>query len=208
LKPFDLFDSPAEGPFPATSSKARVSHDHVVQFYHNDSALFATVSTFLADGLENGEPCIVIATADHARGITERLTKRGIDVAASVRVGLLIVEDAHDLLARFMVGETPDRDCFRACVTQLLQLAGATNPNAKLRAFGEMVDVLWEEGRPAAALRLEELWNEITEEHSFTLLCGYGIGRFHGSGHKAGFEAVCRQHGRVIHGEPEIRFAV
>lgn len=48
-----------------------------------------------------------------------------------------------------------------------------------VRAYAEMVDVLWKQGKTEAAVRLEVLWNELASTHVFSLLCGYAIGSFY-----------------------------
>ena len=42
-----------------------------------------------------------------------------------------------------------------------------------MRAFGEMVALLWAQGRNGATLRLEHLWNELIEEQALALFCAY-----------------------------------
>ena len=48
-----------------------------------------------------------------------------------------------------------------------------------IRAYGEMVDVLWKQGLSKAAIELEILWNKLALKHSFSLLCGYSMGSFY-----------------------------
>jgi hypothetical protein len=61
-----------------------------------------------------------------------------------------------------------------------------------VRAYGEMVDVLWKEGRSRAAIRLEMLWNALAMRSGVALLCGYAMANFYRQTHL--FEEVCRQH--------------
>jgi hypothetical protein len=63
------------------------------------------------------------------------------------------------------------------------------------RACGEMVDVLWQDGLRAAAIRLEMHWNQLAMTHDFSLLCGYAMGSFYKD---AGMRDVCAQHSHVI----------
>ena len=71
-----------------------------------------------------------------------------------------------------------------------------------VRAYGEMVDVLWKDGQTLAALRLEELWNDLADRHSFSLLCGYTMGHFYKEAHGDDFHEICRRHREVILTEP------
>jgi PAS domain-containing protein len=60
-----------------------------------------------------------------------------------------------------------------------------------------MVALLWAEGKRDATLRLEELWNELAEQHAFDLLCGYPIGVFDRMEHRQLFFSICGEHTEV-----------
>jgi signal transduction histidine kinase/ActR/RegA family two-component response regulator len=82
----------------------------------------------------------------------------------------------------------------------LLQRAELRSPGGVTRAYGELVDVLWRRGDRDAALRIEELWNEMARTHHFALLCGYAMGPFCGTTGSVGYEAVCATHTHVVPG--------
>jgi signal transduction histidine kinase len=70
-----------------------------------------------------------------------------------------------------------------------------------------MVNLLWRAGNPDAAIRLEELWNQLARGRSFALLCGYAMSNF-GHEHDAErFAEVCRSHSRVVPTERYQRLA-
>jgi anti-sigma regulatory factor (Ser/Thr protein kinase) len=56
-------------------------------------------------------------------------------------------------------------------VGSLVDAAGAGGRH--VRAYGEMVALLWEQGDPGAAIELEGLWNDLAETRVFSLMCGY-----------------------------------
>jgi signal transduction histidine kinase len=93
----------------------------------------------------------------------------------------------------------PDRGRFREAIGAAITRS-APGPR-RLWIFGEMVDVLWRDGNPTAALRLEELWNELADVYSFELLCGYSMEHFSRASHADEFAAVCAQHARSIPAE-------
>jgi signal transduction histidine kinase len=64
-----------------------------------------------------------------------------------------------------------------------------------------MVNLLWTDGNPEAAIRLEELWNDLASTHSFSLLCTYAMGNFYKAADGHPFEEICRRHGHVIPAE-------
>jgi PAS domain S-box-containing protein len=64
-----------------------------------------------------------------------------------------------------------------------------------------MVNILWATGNYEAALRLEQLWNQLAREHSFSLLCAYPIAAFSSPKHTDGFLRVCAEHSAVFPSE-------
>ena len=160
---------------PATPS----AHGHAVQFYGTDESLFTTVASFLAAGLVAGQPAVVIATFSHRIPIVNHLRERLIDCDRALRNGDLILLDAEATLDLFMVNDEPDPELFESNVGRLLDQAINSRPRIVLRAYGEMVDVLWKQGRSEAAIKLEIMWNKLATKYDFALLCGYSMGSFY-----------------------------
>jgi hypothetical protein len=176
-------------------------HHHAVQFYGDDQALFRTVSGFLGQGFVDRHPAILIATPEHAAAILEHLQDRMIDVKRARVIGDLIVLDARTTLASFMNADGPDTRRFEDSIGTLIARLIKDRPDRTLiRAYGEMVDLLWKDGRPEAAIRLEVLWNKLANQYGFALLCGYSMGNFFKQTRL--FEEVCRQHTHVMPAEP------
>lgn len=145
--------------------------EHMVQIYDDNTALLDTLEGFAASGLRIGESVIVIATAQHLAALDRRLAAAGIDVPAARSADQYIGLDAERTLSLFMVGGMPDDLRFRTLVTGLIGRAKAGG--RKVRAFGEMVAVLWAHGDRAAVLRLEQLWHGLCSAEIFSLLCAY-----------------------------------
>ena len=82
---------------------------------------------------------------------------------------------------------------FKAVIGAVIAKSSNVWTGALVRAYGEMVDLLWRDGNPEAAIRVEELWNDLAQSHVFSLLCAYPMGNFLKESHSAGFDAVCRQ---------------
>jgi DcmR-like sensory protein len=152
--------------------------DHAVQFYGSDEALCSAVAAFLSDGLVSAQPAIVIATYAHRKAISAQLAAGLIDIERAQRIGDLIMLDARDTLATFMVGDDPDPQLFNEHVGDLIATTLHNHPRTIVRAYGEMVNLLWREGRTVAATRLEILWNQLAVTHRFALVCGYSMGSF------------------------------
>ena len=171
---------------------AHLLHHHSVKFYADDASLFRTVSGFLADGLAKGQPAIVIATDAHRDGIIDYLCNHLIDCDRAIENGALVIRGADETLAAFMVDGRPVRELFDASVGALVADTAARHGGSVIRAYGEMVDVLWRAGARDAAIALETLWNELAAKYHFALLCGYAMGNFYKEAHM--METVKRQH--------------
>jgi signal transduction histidine kinase/ActR/RegA family two-component response regulator len=175
---------------------------HCVQLYEDDASVVEAVCAFIAGGLLLGQSVVVIATGSHRRALETRGTARGIDVAAARSSGALIERDAAEILAAFMRDGWPDAQLFQRSMEELMKQAVARSTGEPApRVFGEMGDVLWASDQPGAALRVEELWNELARLHGLSLLCAYPLARFASDTEGGAFEAVCRQHARVVPSE-------
>ena len=192
---------------------------HAVQFYDDDTFLVDTVAQFLEPGLIAGDCAIVVATGAHTARILHRLEPGTRE--AALRSGQLVLVDAEAMLSQFMVGEIPDEALFMEAIRRLVSglpsttpggaaggalssgLAGTgpgsrNGPHRGVRAFGEMVDLLWRDGKSSAALRLEELWNRAAAQHSIALLCAYAMGNFYKQDDIVQFDDLCRLHTHVM----------
>ena len=148
---------------------------HVVQFYERSPYLADRVSAFIAPGLKAGEAGIVIATPEHRGMIQVQLGAQGIDVAEMRKQGSYVDLDAAETMSLFMVEGKPDRALFGEVIGGMITLARPKTQFPIVRAYGEMVALLWAQGRQQAAIDLEELWNELLGHHPFSLMCGYPI---------------------------------
>jgi hypothetical protein len=170
-------------------------HFHAVRFYKDAESLSGIVAGFLAEGIADEQPVIVIATPAHRACIEQQLTKRSIDVARMKREGTILLLDADATLAEFMVDGMPDAALFKAALIPIIERACRGRKNCVVRAYGEMVDVLWKAGHTVAATRLETLWNALSRTHAFSLLCGYAMGSFYKD---SAVEDICAHHSHVV----------
>ena len=150
---------------------------------------------FLAAGVRTDDRLLIIAAPAHTTGICAALGAELVEKLLSR--GQLTLIDASELLAEFMRGDMPDPALFRNAVSRIIASSRA-HAGVRLRAFGEMVDILWRQGRTRAAIRLEELWNEVGGEHDFSLLCAYTMGHFYREGDSEQFVEVCGRHSHVL----------
>jgi signal transduction histidine kinase len=183
-----------------TANTKRVLTDwhHQVQFYNNDTYLTEVLVRFVRSGLSAGSPVVVIATTEHSESLVEALSQQGFDLHSCIRNNQLTCLDARETLATFMVDGMPDEEAFRHGIGTVLDQVRAGRSDVTLYAFGEMVDLLWRDGNSEAAIRLEQMWNDLAAGSSCSLLCAYAMGNFVGEAHSEGFERMCREHVHVI----------
>jgi signal transduction histidine kinase len=178
-------------------------HDHAVQFYNDEAFLASVVAEFLATGLREQQPAIVIATPAHRRAFAKRLRHAGVDVRALRQSRRFTVLDARQLLSRFMIGDAPDAARFHATVGRVIDACHHDGTHRSIRAYGEMVDLLWKDGNTEGAIKLEELWNDLAHRYDFSLLCAYSMGNFYRASDSEHFDRICAQHTRVVPTEPD-----
>lgn len=180
------------------------SRTHKVQFYDDDAFLLDELSQFIGSALLSGDVAIVVATPEHREGLAERLQARGLDIARALGQGRYVALDAAETLLKFMRDGQPDRARFTDVVGSIIE--GATSvvgrsERPRAAVFGEMVALLWAEGKPDAAIQLEELWNELAGTFAFDLRCAYPMSLFHQSDDGAPFGRICETHSHVLPAE-------
>lgn len=171
-----------------------------MQFYQSDAFLAEMVSDFVRSGFEVGEASIVIVTHPHRHAIEHSLSERGINVRALEASHQLIFLDAKETLSTLMDKGTLNEKMFETFAAGVMNRA-TDNGRRGVRAFGEMVALLWAGGNREDAIRLEKLWNKLNETHSFALLCAYPIHQFNNSSDVEGFNCICHEHTIVLPSE-------
>ncbi|MCA1838340.1 MAG: MEDS domain-containing protein, partial [Actinobacteria bacterium] len=173
--------------------------EHFVQFYESDAFLLNSLGEYIGAALKAGEAAIVVATEAHRDELEARLREKGLDVTTAVECGQLVLRDAAETLSKFMAGASPDPALFAEVIGDCIALSAKGRP--RVRIYGEMVALLWAEGDYDAAIRLEELWNGLQNNHAFALFCAYPMQGFAGEEPGRGLPDVCTKHSRVIPAE-------
>lgn len=174
--------------------------EHLVQLYHQEGAFLDSLEDFVGNGLANDESVIVIGTSSHLGAMDARMRARGIALDDAIATDRYIPLDAADTLGQFMRDSWPDEDRFHALIAQLLARARAGG--RKVRAFGEMVAIMWARGEQGATVRLEHLWHELCKNEQFPLFCAYPHSGFTQDTGDS-MAQICAAHSRVV----PLRFA-
>jgi len=190
--------------------------EHSVQFY-SDEAVFATdLCKFLGSVLSSGSSAIVIGTKGHNDAILRQLRTAELNLTEAIRCGRYQQLDACEMLSRFFVDGKLDQKLFSETMDGVISRASSASRDSKRKvvAFGEMVALLWAEGKTEEAIGLEKLWNQLSRRQSFELRCAYPIHGFCWEKDEDAFSRVCAEHSVVLpeeshmeHGPKEIRAA-
>ncbi len=170
--------------------------EHVVQFYDQDGDLAPAVGDYLSAAVVGGEIAIVIATEPHRRAFEAEMADAGVDVAQARRDGSVIWLDAAETLSRFVRDGQVDPHGFRDVVGSVVRQAAETG--REIKAYGEMVALLWDAGHVLGAIELEKLWNDLATELTFSLFCAYHVHSVAGEDHADALHEVCRLHTAVV----------
>lgn len=171
--------------------------DHMVQIYENEKIFLDTLEGFAGTGFLANDSVVIIATSKHLDALNARLISQGFDLNALTAADQYIPIDAEDLLSILLVDGWIDENIFNTFITDIVNRA--KQRNGKVRAFGEMVAVLWAQGNCGATVQLENLWNQLHGKSPFTLFCAYPKIGFTGSASDS-IDIICKQHGKVIDG--------
>jgi PAS domain S-box-containing protein len=175
------------------------SHDgHFVQMYKDDGFLLDALSQFVGGALAIGDAALVIATNEHRAELDAKLSSRGLDATKPAIQGRYVSLDAAETLAKFTVNGWIDETRFNDVIGGVLsQVRDVVGKERHLAAFGEMVALLWADGKVQEALRVEELWNRLAKIYSFSLFCAYPVAGFSQQIHTVPFLEMCNAHTSV-----------
>ena len=172
---------------------------HVVHFYQDDHALIEELAGMIRFSLGKGDAVIIVATKNHVSAVHRQLKAEGLDLTSAAKDGRYICMDATESLSRFMVDGMPDAGKFLKTIGGVIEQAGGAKAQDRcIVVFGEMVATLFSEGNHRAAIRLEELWNELAKTHVFTLHCAYPMQAFSTQEQAEPFLGICKEHTSVV----------
>jgi hypothetical protein len=173
--------------------------DHMVQLYSDPDFLVEGVAQYLSTGLRRGEAAIVIARPENRARFVRALEREGLYPSPA-----LDLRDADEMLALFMREGMPEWTAFHKAAGGAIAELRLQYP--AVRAYGEMVDILWQRGEQKAAIRLEQFWNELGKLQTFSLLCAYGIDPLETAAYGGTLESVCKCHTHLIPTRDYTRF--
>jgi DNA-binding NarL/FixJ family response regulator len=199
LRGEQFVSSSLQGHESTDTSGEKIPRCHEVLFYSDDTLFLDSFARFIAVALKAGDAAIVVATELHREALALRLKTQGVNVDAATQQGTYIQLDVAKTLSTFMVNDMPDTARFFEIVGGLIQAAAkaAKGEHSRVVACGECSPLLWAEGKPDAAIRLEQLWDSVGAAFKVNILCGYALNSFHGEEDEHVFQSIRAEHSAV-----------
>jgi CheY-like chemotaxis protein len=199
LKDYQFTDGLKGRKFSASPGEEKAPYRHEVLFYSDDTVLLDRVTHFIAVALKAGDAAIVLATKSHRDSLLQRLKAEGVDTDGALHQGTYIPLDAADTLSAVMVNDLPDPVRFFERIGGFIEAAAraAKSEEPRIVVFGEAVALLQAEGNADAAIRFEQLGNDLPKTHKVDILCAYSLSSFHGEKDEHVFQSICAKHSAV-----------
>jgi hypothetical protein len=172
--------------------------DHIVQLYQDQQFLNRAVCRFAAGAIANGEGVILVPTAAHWEAFQPRLEAEGVDLGAAQSSGQLTVVDADELLPRFIRDAMPEAPVFLGLAADVISRAQNGGRYKKVRWWGEMVNILWEQGNVAASMDLEDQFDRLAKHHEIAIFCSFVMDNFDGEVHSRMLPRLGQNHSHLI----------
>ena len=141
----------------------------------------------------------MLATKSHCDSLLQKLKVEGVDTDGALQQGSYISLDAADTLSTIMVNGLPDPVLFfrgiGGCIEAAAKAAKSEPPHVVV--FGEAVALLKAEGKADAAIRFEQLGNDLAKTHDVDILCAYPLSSFHGEEDELVLESIYAEHSAV-----------
>jgi len=181
--------------------ESKSPHRHEVLFYADEALLLDRFANFIAAALAAGDVAVAVANEPHRESLGRRLKAQGVDVEAALRDGTYISLDVAKTLSTFIVNDMPDANLFLEVMGGFIRSAAkagkGTHP--RVAACGECAPLLRARGKEEAAIRLEQLWDQLVTTYQVDILCGYASSSFRGEEGEDVYERICAAHSAIFH---------
>jgi DNA-binding NarL/FixJ family response regulator len=166
---------------PRVPGEPKITRRHEVEFYSDDGAFVAAFAHVIEGALKAGNSVIVAATGSHREGILQKLQEHAVDIPACIERGSYFSVDVGEMLSAFVKDDVPDPMIFFKVAGDLIAAAAraAAKNQSRVAVCGECASVLWAQGKTDAAVKVEQLCNQLTKRYDIDILCGFTLNRFY-----------------------------
>ena len=161
--------------------KSKITRKHEVEFYSDDPAFVAGFAHSIEAALKAGNSVIVVVTGSHREGILQKLQEHKVDISACIERGSYVAVDVDEMLLTFMRNDMPEPARFFKVAGDRITAAAraAAKHPSRVLVCGECASVLWAQGKTDAAVKVEQLCNQLTKLYDIDILCGFTLNSFY-----------------------------
>jgi len=177
-------------------------HGHLVQIYdqRREDSLIRNATRYFAEGLRKGEGLLVIARARQH----EAFRKQTEGCEQAIREGRAAFFDSREMLGRLITGGRLEWSRFESVVGTALETVRPRGDDPPgVRAYGDIVDILWNARQYSVAIRLEQFWNKLRTRSRLSLFCGYSMDIFAADLHLLPLDGVLSSHSHLVPAESD-----
>jgi len=178
----------------------RSPNEHLIQFYNGEDSLFDAISSFILPSFfSNEHAAVIVATKAHLEALDLYLRQQNLVPELLRKREQMFLAPAEAILKQLMPNGKVEEKIFFDFFTPLFQQLQTRYP--RLLVYGELVNILCEDGEHEQAHELEEVWESFLEGKDAALLCGYNLNVFANDGLEDVFQRICRSHSHVAPAE-------
>lgn len=173
----------------------RPDNGHFCQIYQQESGLVDAVVRYLRIGIANGENLILITRKQRQNRVLDWLMAKNVDVPALRKNAQLFVYSSSELIDHLMPEGALDWHVFESACNSMLAEASQSGTK-RLRVYGDAANELWQAGKHAVAIQLEEFWNHVIESRQYdaSVFCGYVIDALNPESYSEHLQRLGREH--------------
>jgi DNA-binding NarL/FixJ family response regulator len=155
------------------------SRRHEAMFYSDDELLIDEWTSIAEDALNVGATFILVTFDARRNSVRAKLDALGVNVAGAVSDGRYVSLSVEEATSKWMINGRLDQTRFWAAVTPVMLAAAraSTAEQPQVVACGECAPSLCANGDAEAAIRLEQLWDEVAQTYHLDVFCGYASDR-------------------------------
>lgn len=173
-----------------------ITGNHLVKVCQNKTIQSNAVAQYVQEGLRNGDAVVIIGRPELRKAAIVLLNTLGLDTQSLKDQGQLKLFDAEFLLSSLLINDEIDALVFQKHVA--IPIQALSSKYGKVRIFGEMIDLLWQQDKHDTVMQLEDFWNKLFQTIDFSLLCTYSLDHIDPDAYDNSLERICRFHTHLI----------
>jgi CheY-like chemotaxis protein len=180
------------------SSNRNNAYGHEIDFYSDDDEFVEVMASVIGTDLQSGSAVVFVASKGPRERVFSRLAAYpAFDVA--VAEGRYQPLDADELIDSFMVGGELSRDRFLQVTNSAVSLAASASKanGRRVVGCGECAPLVWSRGHKEAAIQVEQMWNEVSKDHLFDILCCYPFASIKNQEDSRALQQICAEHSAI-----------